>query len=252
MKYPISEIFTSPQGEGIYTGFMMTFIRLSGCSVGKPYPKDMYKAKSGPSDPECEVHNYHMGDGKCSCATKLPIYTEQCTLYDGRTFACDTDYRVHARLDIDHILVQIPKDIKHVVITGGEPLIHDLNPLLLALVNSGRVVHLETSGTKLLKVDPEVKLHLWITVSPKFPLLDAMVVMADEIKLLVDKDFSWDTVPDSIKKHKRVYIQPVNGEFHVDKANLQLCMDIQKANPQVILSLQLHKILSDYVGETVR
>src|SRR4051812_2738266 len=99
MTYPISEIFTSPQGEGLYTGMMMTFIRLAGCSVGRPYPKEKYVVL-----PHCEFKciggDPDMGHGpNCAYAKSthvLPIYTEQCTLYDGRTFACDTDYRVHA------------------------------------------------------------------------------------------------------------------------------------------------------------
>jgi len=33
-KYPINEIFTSIQGEGVLTGTPMTFIRLQGCDIG--------------------------------------------------------------------------------------------------------------------------------------------------------------------------------------------------------------------------
>jgi len=51
MKYPLAERFKSIQGEGLYTGAPMAFIRLVGCSVGqgvcthcdtafdKPYPE---------------------------------------------------------------------------------------------------------------------------------------------------------------------------------------------------------------------
>lgn len=35
MKYPVAEKFKAPQGEGLYTGTPMAFIRLVGCSVGK-------------------------------------------------------------------------------------------------------------------------------------------------------------------------------------------------------------------------
>src|SRR5262245_57089509 len=34
-KFLVAERFTSPEGEGIYTGTMMRFIRFAGCSVGK-------------------------------------------------------------------------------------------------------------------------------------------------------------------------------------------------------------------------
>lgn len=258
MQYPISEVFTSPQGEGLYTGIMMTFIRLSGCSVGKPYPKDFYKIKDMPHcEFKCEGGDPDMGHGPtCTYAKNsraLPIYTEQCTLYDGRTFPCDTDYRVKARMDIENIISLIPENIKHVVITGGEPLIHNLEPLLIAIINSAkdRFVHLETSGTKLLTIDPAVRAKMWVTVSPKFPLMELMVSQANEIKLLVDTAFDWETVPESIKKHKRVYLQPVNSEWHVDKGNLKRCVELQKQHPEVGISLQLHKILGDYIGERV-
>jgi 7-carboxy-7-deazaguanine synthase len=35
MQYPIAERFCAPQGEGLYTGTPMAFIRFVGCSVGK-------------------------------------------------------------------------------------------------------------------------------------------------------------------------------------------------------------------------
>jgi organic radical activating enzyme len=35
MKYPVAERFKSLQGEGLYTGTPMAFIRLVGCSVGQ-------------------------------------------------------------------------------------------------------------------------------------------------------------------------------------------------------------------------
>ncbi len=35
MKYPLAERFKAPQGEGLFTGTPMAFVRLVGCSVGK-------------------------------------------------------------------------------------------------------------------------------------------------------------------------------------------------------------------------
>lgn len=92
--YPISEIFVSPQGEGVYQGTMMTFIRLAGCTVGKPFPKEMY-VPSQKIRPDKSIQNK---------PAEFPIYTEKCTLYDGREFACDTDYRVKERLMVEKLL----------------------------------------------------------------------------------------------------------------------------------------------------
>lgn len=219
MIYPVSEIFTSPQGEGLYCGTLMTFVRLAGCSVGKRFPKVYYDA--------------------------LPVYTEQCTLYDGRNFACDTDYRVKERLPVDDIISRI--EAPHVCISGGEPLIHDLAPLVLAIQASGRHVHLETSGT----IEWNMS-GVWVTVSPKHRCLETMISRANEIKLLIDRDFDDMKVPIGCITHPLVYIHPVNYEHEVNGENLRLCLEWQKKYPNWRIGLQLHKAMSHYIKELVR
>ena len=71
-----------------------------------------------------------------------------------------------------------------VVITGGEPTIHELNPLVKALHEVGLDVHLETSGAFSIKAEFD-----WITLSPKrwkHPLEES-IQKADEFKIIVDK-----------------------------------------------------------------
>lgn len=70
-----------------------------------------------------------------------------------------------------------------VVVTGGEPAIHNLKPLVDALHAAGLKAHLETSGAFPIKGDFD-----WITLSPKrwkLPL-KANVSKADEFKIIVD------------------------------------------------------------------
>jgi len=237
MIYPISEIFTSPQGEGVFTGQIQTFIRLAGCSVGKPFTKEDRKKRL------------------------LPIYVEQCTLYDGRHMECDTDYRVKDRLTVPQILNEIPELVENVCITGGEPLIHDLNTLITYLWAARKKVHIETSGT----VEENLDETIWVTVSPKLNVYVSMLKRANEIKVLVDEEFD-PSVPihgiyqellqvvtlEEIAKKKPVYLQPVNHELEVNPDNLQRCVDWQKKYPQFRLSLQLHKVLSHFTRELVR
>lgn len=52
---------------------------------------------------------------------------------------------------------------RHVVITGGEPCIHDLMPLTDLLEKSGFSCQIETSGTHEVRCTP----NTWVTVSPK-------------------------------------------------------------------------------------
>lgn len=70
-----------------------------------------------------------------------------------------------------------------VVLTGGEPCIHDLNPLVAALAARGIPAHLETCGAFGL---PEGL--AWVTVSPKWakPPLPEVVARANEIKVIVE------------------------------------------------------------------
>lgn len=264
-KYPISEIFTSVQGEGVYAGTVMTFVRLAGCTVGKSFPKEMYESKE-------EMTFVGLED----MPPKFPIYTEECTLYDGRKFACDTDYRVKSRLTADEIASHIPPDVNRVCITGGEPCMHDISFLLPALADNGkRFIHLETSGTIYFGLQP-----VWVTVSPKKGILTSMLNRADELKFLVDENFNpeekyysigpenwyegWDAemsnthtiggtaffIP-SLAKKKPVFLHPVNFEHSVNGENVKRCRYWQNKYRQFRIGLQLHKVIEHYTKERV-
>lgn len=69
-----------------------------------------------------------------------------------------------------------------VVVTGGEPLHHDLGPLCAALEDAGLPLHLETSG-----VDPLTGRFDWITLSPKRhrPPRPELLAACHELKVVV-------------------------------------------------------------------
>ncbi len=70
-----------------------------------------------------------------------------------------------------------------VVITGGEPCIHDLAPLVAALTARGLPAHLETCGAYAIAPG-----FAWVTVSPKWaklPVAEALA-RANELKLIVE------------------------------------------------------------------
>jgi organic radical activating enzyme len=87
-----------------------------------------------------------------------------------------------------------------VVLTGGEPCIHDLGPLLTALQAVGLPAHLETCGAY-----PIAEGLAWVTVSPKWakPPLPASLQRADEVKLIVE-------TPESIAR----WTAAVGGTWH--------------------------------------
>lgn len=234
-KFPVAEYFLSPQGEGLYSGTLMWFFRLAGCSVGKKMTVEERAAFSAV-------------EGKV-----LPLYRERCTLYDERVFACDTNFQTKEVLTVAQILERVPAGVKHICLTGGEPLDHDLRPLLEELAGSDYDVHIETSGTVSLtdRAYPQYSEYdsigypegwLWVTVSPKKGLLSEMVGIANEIKLLVDENFELEKVPQEILDHELVWLQPINEEFEIDKKNLDRCLSLQKEHPNWRISSQSHKL----------
>jgi len=129
---PIAETFTSIQGEGSNAGTRMTFFRLAGCTVGKRFHQAHY---GGIHSDDFRVIQY-------------PSYVNQCTAFDGRTFPCDTDYGMKERLTVAQLMDRIPKGVRWVSITGGEPLMHmdAVRDLVKALLEKGlyyQIKHLE-------------------------------------------------------------------------------------------------------------
>ena len=95
-----------------------------------------------------------------------------------------------------------------VVITGGEPAIHDLSELTKALHARDLKAHLETSGGFPLQGDFD-----WVTVSPKWwkmPLVENLE-RADEIKIIVEDETSierWVTEIESLIQTDSVWLHP--------------------------------------------
>lgn len=224
-RYPIAEIFTSIQGEGGKAGYLTTFIRLAGCSVGRP------NAMTAPH--------------------------ETCTRYDGVKFTCDTDFRRTEMLTPEEIVSRL--ESPHVCITGGEPFDHDLEELVKALEPTKRRVSIETSGTKEIPTYVKAELDVVggrrseitfcrITLSPKFGVTTEAIMRADEIKLLVDQDFDLQDAlfRFGINKKARVFLQPIavgSAGDAISKDNTQRCMTLLLQVPYWRLSTQLHKYL---------
>lgn len=127
-----------------------------------------------------------------------------------------------------------------VVITGGEPTMHDLKPLTWALHSAGLRVHLETSGAHPLSGDFD-----WITLSPKqFKTPVASIYdQISELKIVVSKtiDFTWaeqqaaQTPPETLQ-----YLQP---EWNTHLSSQALIFEYILQHPQWRMSLQTHKFL---------
>ncbi len=127
-----------------------------------------------------------------------------------------------------------------VVITGGEPAMHNLTELTSKLRSAGLRTHIETSG-----VYPITGDWHWICLSPKkfkAPLPEVLK-LTDELKVVVfhKSDFDWGEKHASlVDKQCELYFQP---EWSKSEQMLPLIIDFVKSNPRWRISLQTHKFM---------
>jgi organic radical activating enzyme len=134
-----------------------------------------------------------------------------------------------------------PGKNKLAVITGGEPLMHDLTTLTSELINKGFNTNIETSGSH-----PLSGTWNWICLSPKkfkAPLKE-VVDVANELKIIIfnKSDFSWaEQFAAQVSPSCKLYLQP---EWSKADAMMPLIVDYIKGHPQWELSLQIHKFIN--------
>lgn len=127
------------------------------------------------------------------------------------------------------------------VITGGEPLLHNLDALTAALQAAGIKTNIETSGSS-----PLSGAWDWICVSPKkfkAPLAD-VVSKANELKVVVfnKTDFEWaEKHVVEVNKTCKLYLQP---EWDKSVQVLPQIIEYVKLNPNWKISLQVHKYMN--------
>lgn len=126
------------------------------------------------------------------------------------------------------------------IVTGGEPLLHDLKPLTTALKAAGFQTNIETSGSSPMSGDWD-----WVCLSPKkfkAPLAENLP-LASELKVVVfnNSDFDWaEQHAKLVSPNCKLYLQP---EWDKQSQMTPLAIDYIKAHPQWELSAQLHKYI---------
>lgn len=129
---------------------------------------------------------------------------------------------------------------KIAVVTGGEPLMYDLNELTIQLKKNGFDAHLETSGAY-----PISGKWDWFCLSPKKfkkPLKEAFET-ADELKIIIynKNDFKWaESMASKVKYGCKLFLQP---EWSKSDEMLPQLISYVKNNPHWEISLQLHKFM---------
>ncbi|MEQ1800256.1 MAG: 7-carboxy-7-deazaguanine synthase QueE [Lacibacter sp.] len=198
---PVMESFYTLQGEGFHQGKAAYFIRLAGCDVGCVW---------------CDVKD-------------------------------SWDAEKHPRFSIEEIVEKAKQESGNIrqhilaVVTGGEPLMHDLTELTKALHAAGFQTNIETSGSSPLSGEWD-----WICLSPKkfkTPLQE-VVPYAHELKVVIfnKSDFDWaEQYAALVSPECKLFLQP---EWDKAAQVTPLIIEYIKANPQWELSLQIHKYIN--------
>jgi organic radical activating enzyme len=159
---------------------------------------------------------------------------------------CDTRFSWNASLHpltpTDDIVIRAENSgTKSVVVTGGEPLMWNLDYLTLQLKERGMLTFLETSGAY-----PLSGLWDWVCLSPKknSPPDNDICRLAGELKIVVgdESDFEWAeqqraNVPDNC----RLFLQP---EWSRYRKIIPSIVDYVKKNQDWNISLQAHKFMN--------
>lgn len=205
---PVMESFYTLQGEGFHAGRAAYFIRLGGCDVGCVW---------------CDVKE--SWDANAHPKFFINQIVEKAIAETG------INKHKHSILHFKPL----------VVITGGEPLLHQLDELTAALQQAGFETNIETSGSS-----PLSGHWNWICLSPKkfkAPLQDA-IEAANELKVVIfnKHDFEWaETYAAQVNKNCKLYLQ---AEWDKKEIVMPLIIDYIKANPQWELSVQIHKYIN--------
>ncbi len=151
------------------------------------------------------------------------------------------DAQKHPATLIEEIVEQATKYSNIIVITGGEPLMWNMEPLTLALKKKKMQIHIETSGAY------EITGHWdWFCLSPKknkLPTLEAYS-LADELKVIIynNDDFRFaEQQAKKVKENCLLYLQP---EWGKREKVMPLIVEYVLQNPSWKGSLQTHKYLN--------
>jgi len=129
---------------------------------------------------------------------------------------------------------------KAVVITGGEPLSWNMDPLCKILQDANIETYLETSGAKKLTGKWD-----WICLSPKKEAvpLPGLIEKANELKCIIaeDSDFKWaEDCAKFVTPDCQLWLQP---EWRSVKKMMPKVIEYILANPKWKISIQSHKYM---------
>ena len=153
---------------------------------------------------------------------------------------CDTTESWDQEKVTEMKLTDLVKDIpcKRVVLTGGEPTLQSLAPLISELKHKGHEVAIETNGTRAIPADWKLD---WVTVSPKPDSGYEVKCRADELKYVVDDNLSLEYIAWNRVTEGRIFLQIEGGKESSAKKAMKWILENPEKNLR--LGIQLHKIM---------
>ncbi|MGB1404463.1 MAG: 7-carboxy-7-deazaguanine synthase QueE [Flavobacteriaceae bacterium] len=202
--------------------------------------QDRFRIKKGTLLPLMEAFYTLQGEGYHKGSAAFFIRIGGC---DVGCHWCDVKESWDANLTtpIEHIVTQAKQYSDTVVVTGGEPLMWNMDPLCKALHGLGMQVHIETSGAYALTGTWD-----WFCLSPKKNKrpLQAAYDYADELKVIIynKDDFKFaEEQAAQVAPNCKLFLQP---EWSRREKVMPLIVDYVLANPKWKASLQTHKYLN--------
>ncbi len=130
---------------------------------------------------------------------------------------------------------------KAVVVTGGEPLLYNLDFLCRELKSHNIKTYLETSGAYSL-----TGIWDWICLSPKKNSApkENIIKLANELKVIIfnDSDIAWaEKYAALVNPYCKLYLQP---EWSRSKYMTPVIIEYVMQNPKWKISLQAHKFMN--------
>ncbi|MCH2394834.1 7-carboxy-7-deazaguanine synthase [Oceanibaculum sp.] len=207
MTYSVKELFKTLQGEGAQAGRAAVFCRFAGCNLWTGREEDRAGAVCRFCDTDF-VGTDGEGGGKFRDADALADAIAAC-------WGTETARR-------------------HVVFTGGEPLLQLDKALVDAVHARGFEIAIETNGT--LEPPPGID---WVCVSPKEGA-DWVLRQGDELKLVYPQP---GLGPEGMTtlSFRHFWLQPMDGPARAENtaAAVAYCLD----HPDWRLSVQTHKMI---------
>ncbi|MEX0998084.1 MAG: 7-carboxy-7-deazaguanine synthase QueE [Flavobacteriaceae bacterium] len=148
---------------------------------------------------------------------------------------------IHPPTAIDQIVKNASRYSNTIVVTGGEPLTWNMDPLTSSLKEKNLQIHIETSGAYELTGEWD-----WICLSPKKIKLpkDEIYQKAHELKMIIynQDDFRFaEEQAAKVNKQCILYLQP---EWSKREKMMPVIVDYVMKNPKWKVSLQTHKYLN--------